>query len=165
VRARDALARACELGIAMQLTNIARDVGQDARDGRVYLPETWLGEEERTEEDVRRARVFDPAIARVVQRVLARADELYRSADAGIAALPGDCRGAIRAAAWIYAAIGTRIRARGCDTITARAHTSWWRKLVLIWKARRVDTGLDLDALARPVLPEAEELVAACGCP
>jgi 15-cis-phytoene synthase len=39
-----ALARACELGVAMQLTNIARDVGEDARNGRLYLPRRWLAE-------------------------------------------------------------------------------------------------------------------------
>ena len=42
VRDRDALARACDLGVAMQLTNIARDVGEDAREGRLYLPTDWL---------------------------------------------------------------------------------------------------------------------------
>jgi phytoene synthase len=42
VREADALARACDLGLAMQLTNIARDVGEDARAGRLYLPQDWL---------------------------------------------------------------------------------------------------------------------------
>ena len=44
VRDADALARACDLGLAMQLTNIARDVGEDARAGRLYLPLDWLDE-------------------------------------------------------------------------------------------------------------------------
>ena len=44
VRDADALARACDLGVAMQLTNIARDVGEDARMGRIYLPLDWLNE-------------------------------------------------------------------------------------------------------------------------
>jgi phytoene synthase len=43
-RAPAALARACELGVAMQLTNIARDVGEDARNGRLYLPRAWMRE-------------------------------------------------------------------------------------------------------------------------
>ena len=42
VRDADALARACDLGVAMQLTNIARDVGEDARAGRIYLPLDWI---------------------------------------------------------------------------------------------------------------------------
>ena len=45
VRDADALARACDLGLAMQLTNIARDVGEDARAGRLYLPLDWLADE------------------------------------------------------------------------------------------------------------------------
>jgi phytoene synthase len=45
VRDPHALARACDLGVAMQLTNIARDVGEDARAGRLYLPTDWLEEE------------------------------------------------------------------------------------------------------------------------
>ena len=45
VRDADALARACDLGLAMQLTNIARDVGEDARAGRLYLPLDWLRDE------------------------------------------------------------------------------------------------------------------------
>ena len=44
VRSPQALARACEMGVAMQLTNIARDVGEDARHGRLYLPRAWLRE-------------------------------------------------------------------------------------------------------------------------
>mgnify|MGYP000494161434 CR=1 FL=1 len=44
VRDADALARACDLGVAMQLTNIARDVGEDARNGRLYLPRQMLRE-------------------------------------------------------------------------------------------------------------------------
>ena len=44
VRSPQALARACELGVAMQLTNIARDVGEDARLGRLYLPRAWMRE-------------------------------------------------------------------------------------------------------------------------
>ena len=42
VRDEDALARACDLGIAMQLTNIARDIGEDARNNRIYIPTEWM---------------------------------------------------------------------------------------------------------------------------
>lgn len=161
-RDRGVLARACELGVAMQLTNIARDVGEDARRGRVYLPARWLAAEGTSAERVRAARGFEPAVGRVVERVLTRADALYLGAEAGIAALPADCRGSIRAAAWIYADIGRGIRRRGCDSITTRVHTSWWRKVVLSWRARRTRRDVDLAALSRPPLPEAAALVAAC---
>ena len=159
-RERDVLARACDLGVAMQLTNIARDVGEDARRGRVYLPQWWLDEENCSAEALRGG--FDPMVGRVVERVLARADVAYRGAEAGIEALPVDCRAAIRAAASIYADIGRTIRARGCDSITTRAYTTWWRKAVLLWRARRAAQPLDRDALARPPVPEAAALVAAC---
>lgn len=161
-RDRGVLARACDLGVAMQLTNIARDVGEDAQRGRVYLPAHWLAAEGTSPRRVEAARAFDPAVGRVVERVLTRADELYLAADAGIAALPADCRGSIRAAAWIYADIGRGIRRRGCDSVTTRVHTSWWRKVVLSWRARRTGRELDLAALSRPPLPEAAALVAAC---
>jgi len=92
-RSPDALARACELGVAMQLTNIARDVGEDARAGRLYLPRQWLREAGIDPEAWLRAPVFNAAIASVTGRLLDAADELYRRADAGIAALPRDCRG------------------------------------------------------------------------
>ena len=163
-RQRDVLARACDLGIAMQLTNIARDVGEDARRGRVYLPQWWLDEENCPRTSLA-ADELDPAVARVVERVLESADEAYRRAEAGIEALPDDCRAAIRAAAWIYADIGRTLRARGCDSITTRAHTTWLRKLVLLWRARRARVPLDPDALASPPVPQALALVAACEAP
>ncbi len=136
-RERSTLARACDLGVAMQLTNIARDVGEDARRGRVYLPTRWLEDAGIARAELVRAPSFSPALGGVVERVLVLADELYGRADAGIAALPADCRPAIRAARLLYADIGRVIRARGCDSIGARAHTSSARRLVLALRARR----------------------------
>ena len=43
-RDKDILARACDLGVAMQLTNIVRDIGEDARSNRIYIPTDWLKE-------------------------------------------------------------------------------------------------------------------------
>jgi len=65
-----ALARACELGVAMQLTNIARDVGEDARNGRLYLPRQWLREAGIDADTWLRAPRFDAALAGVVERLL-----------------------------------------------------------------------------------------------
>ena len=93
-----ALARACELGIAMQLTNIARDVGEDARNGRLYLPRAWLREAGIDPDAWLRAPRFDAAMAGVVERLLQSADALYRRAEHGVAELPRDCRSAILAA-------------------------------------------------------------------
>lgn len=132
---RTTLARACDLGLAMQLTNIARDVGEDARMGRVYLPLAWL-----REEGVDPARLlaeprFDPGVGRVVERLLAAADALYERADRGIPRLPADGRAAIRAARLVYADIGRVVRRRGCDSVTGRARTSAARKAWLLGRA------------------------------
>jgi len=119
---RDVLARAADLGVAMQLTNIARDVGDDARMGRIYLPLDWL-----RELDVN-AWIADPhpipAIRRATARLLDEADVLYERADAGIPSLPSDVRAAIRAASNIYREIGSVIASRGFDSVSTRAVTT-----------------------------------------
>jgi phytoene synthase len=127
-----AQARACELGVAMQLTNIARDVGEDALAGRLYLPRDWMREAGIDPDAWLRQPSFSPAIASVVARLLAAADELYERAALGIAALPRDCRPAIQAARLVYSEIGREIeRARG-DSISRRACVSTQRKLALM---------------------------------
>jgi phytoene synthase len=134
-RTPEALARACELGVAMQLTNIARDVGEDARAGRLYLPMQWL-REEGIEPDAWLANpVFGPGIARVVQRLLAAADDLYARAEKGVAHLPRDCRPAIHAARLVYAEIGREVEAAGADSVNKRAVVSGRRKLALLARA------------------------------
>lgn len=138
---RDArtIARACDLGAAMQLTNICRDVLEDAQRGRLYLPKVWL-----------RARDVDPAaflakpldyaehprIAEALEGLLNVAGFYYRRADAGLEMLPEDCRPAIRAASLIYADIGRVILVKqDCDFTRGRAHTSKARKLWLLLRA------------------------------
>ncbi|MBU3648243.1 MAG: phytoene/squalene synthase family protein [Limnohabitans sp.] len=131
----DTLARACELGVAMQLTNIARDVGHDASIGRLYLPREWL-RQAGVDPDLWMTRpTFTPAIAQVVQRLLDEADRLYRQAHSGIAALPPDCRAAICAASMIYAEIGHQLRREGLDSVNKRTVVSTTRKLMLLASA------------------------------
>jgi phytoene synthase len=129
------LARACDLGVAMQLTNIARDVGEDARRGRIYLPDEWL-EASGVDRDEFLA---DPrptqAIRHVVARLLDEADVLYARADGGIAHLPKDCRTAIRAARLVYSSIGCQIRRADFDSVTRRAVVPTRRKLWLVLRA------------------------------
>lgn len=127
-RSREALARACDLGIAMQLSNIARDVGDDARQGRLYLPLDWLREEGIDPDDWLSAPRHSPAIARVVLRVLADAELLYRRACAGIAHLPADCRPGIGVASCLYREIGREVARRGGDAVAGRAVVSPMRK-------------------------------------
>ena len=152
-----ALARACDLGAAMQLTNIARDVGEDARRGRIYLPldrlraagvdhEAWLAQPTAL-----------PGVRVVTLELLDEADRLYQRAAAGIGVLPADCRRAIRAAAWIYRDIGRVLRQRGGDGVTGRARVGAARKVWLVLRAM-VRTDDDRE-LAAPPMPAARWLV------
>ncbi|GAA0787142.1 phytoene/squalene synthase family protein [Roseibium denhamense] len=134
---RNALARAADLGIAMQLTNIARDVGEDARNGRIYLPSEWMRDEGLDADEFLANPEFSPALGRVVKRLLNEADHHYRLGHAGIEALPANCRHAIRTAALVYEEIGAEVRASGYDSVTRRAFTTNARKLALLVKARR----------------------------
>ncbi|WP_019903638.1 phytoene/squalene synthase family protein [Methylobacterium sp. 77] len=152
IRDPDVLARACDLGIAMQLTNIARDVGEDARAGRLYLPQSWLREAGIDPEDFLREPVFTPALGRVVARLLAAADLLYTRSKSGIAGLPPACRPAIRAAGLIYAEIGREVERAGYDSISRRARVRGRRKLALLGRALVSTDGKS--ALREPPLPE-----------
>lgn len=134
-RSAEALARACDLGVAMQLTNVARDVGEDARRGRLYLPREWLQEEGIAPDAWLSRPSFDPRVGRVVARLLDAAEVLYRRADSGIAMLPRDCRPAIRAASLIYSDIGRVIARRDFDSVSRRAVVSKARKLWLLLRA------------------------------
>ncbi|MCU0903104.1 MAG: phytoene/squalene synthase family protein [Tabrizicola sp.] len=135
VRDPDALARAADLGLAMQLTNIARDVGEDARAGRVFLPLDWLAEAGIDVEGFLADPRPSPALARVTARLLRVADDLYLRASAGIFGLPSDCRMGIAAARHIYAAIGSEVARAGHDSVTSRARTGRGRKLALMGRA------------------------------
>ncbi len=133
VRAPGTLARACELGLAMQLTNIARDVGEDARSGRVYLPLDWLEEVGLDTEAWLAEPHPSPELAEVTRRLLDAAEICYRRAEVGIADLPASCRPAMMAARRIYADIGRQIVSSGCDSVSRRAVVPGRRKLALLF--------------------------------
>lgn len=158
VRDADVVARACDLGVAMQLTNIARDVGEDARNGRLYLPRAWLVAEGIDPDAWLASPMFTPAIGRVVARLLRAADKLYSRAEKGIAGLPLACRPAIFAARHLYAEIGMEVAGNGFDSISARARVAGPRKLVLMGRALR-HAGLARADVARPALPQTRYLV------
>jgi 15-cis-phytoene synthase len=167
MRSRDAdvLARACDLGLAMQLTNIARDVGEDARAGRLFLPLDWLADEGIDPDHFLTEPVALPGIRRVTARLLRKADDLYLRAEAGISGLPVACRPGIFAARHIYAGIGTQVARAGHDSITARARTGKAQKfgwLALSGLRAVLTSVLPTNAVmhARPE-PEAAFLVAA----
>ncbi len=166
VRDRAALARAADLGIAMQLTNIARDVGEDARNGRLYLPLDWLAEQGIDAEAFLREPRFSPALGAVVKRVLDEAARHYRLGHAGIRSLPKPCRHAIRTAALVYEAIGTSIAANGYDSVSKRATTGLGTKIGLMIRARYEDsrwTATSIRDLHSRADPAARDLVTVSG--
>ncbi len=130
---------AIDLGIAMQLTNIARDVGEDARMDRRYLPATWVG-------DVAAAAIATPdaalqtSLRTATQRLLALAERYYDSGEAGLGFLPARARVAILAAARMYRAIGGRIAAAN--------YRSWDRRAVLGPAAKTGHAALALASFA-----------------
>lgn len=131
-READVLARACDLGLAMQLTNIARDVGEDARAGRLFLPLDWLAQDGIDPEAFLSAPTPTPAIRRATARLLDHADRLYWRAATGVRRLPLDCRAGILSAAHVYRAIGSEVARMEHDSVTSRARTTRRRKTALV---------------------------------
>jgi phytoene synthase len=137
----DALTQAAQLGIAMQLTNICRDVQEDFELGRLYLPRDLLRR-------AGAAELADPptgglpseprtvaAMQQVVRSLLGEADRYYAAANLGISALPFRAGLAVRAAGMLYRAIGDEIAGRAYDPGRRRAVVSTPRKLRLVGRA------------------------------
>ncbi len=160
-RSPELLARACDLGLGMQLTNICRDVGEDARAGRVYLPLRWLREGGVDPQALLSSPQPSPALGKVVKRVLDLADDCYRRADTGMTLYPYDCRLGVRSARLIYAEIGRMVAKNGYDSVTRRAYTSKARKVMLLVKALPVLLWRQR-AKQAPAHPAVQFLVDAC---
>jgi 15-cis-phytoene synthase len=111
-RDEETLDRACDLGLAFQLANIARDVVPDAGVGRCYLPAVWLAEAGLGHADLSDPR-HRPALAQMVARLVTMARPYRRSARVGAARLPFRSRLAVLAADAIYGAIGEKVFALG----------------------------------------------------
>jgi phytoene synthase len=138
-QSEDALPYAVKLGIALQLTNILRDVGVDWQAGRLYLPLEDLTQFGLTEADVERGAVDDHWRA-FMQFQIARTRALYAEAERGIALLDAGGRFAIAAAANLYRAILGDIEAHDYDVFHRRAHVGPWgkvRRLPGVWWATR----------------------------
>ena len=125
-----ALKNAAHLGIAMQLTNICRDVAEDWRLGRLYLPLALLRQ--------CGSGALNGSVAIVTRQLLREAERFYQSGDAGIIALPLRAAFSVRAARLIYSAIGARIRQRHFDALSTRAVVPLTQKLLLVCKALRL---------------------------
>lgn len=126
------LDRACDLGLAFQLANIARDIGEDAEAGRCYLPADWLAEVGLTAEHPLADR---NALAILGTRLADRAEGYESSARGGAAALSFRSAWAVLAAADIYGGIARKVRARGANAWDSRTTTSGGEKLTAIVKA------------------------------
>lgn len=128
VRDEAVLDRASDLGLAFQLTNIARDIVEDAQAGRVYLPEAWLAEA-----GIPPGKVAHPEhrarLAEVAARLLDEAERYYGSAALGIAHLPRRSAWAIATARDVYRQIGVEVRARGVAAWDSRVSTTTAQKL------------------------------------
>lgn len=125
---QDILDRACDLGIAFQLANIARDIAEDHRAGRCYLPQAWLDEHGLSE-----ATLLDErnraAVVALRRRLAGLSWEYERSARVGAAALPFRSRWAVLAAAGIYGRIAREAATRTGDRLEDRVVTSFGRKV------------------------------------
>jgi phytoene synthase len=130
----DTLDRAADLGIAFQLANIARDIVEDARVGRTYLPSEWLDAEGLTGADLADPR-HRPALARMALRLSDLADDYRRSARIGAARLPFRSRWAVLSASGIYGEIATRAAALGPRAWDDRISTSKAEKAALVMEA------------------------------
>ncbi len=120
VRSADGYPHAVDLGIAMQLTNIARDVAEDAARNRVYLPAARLLRAGCNPDSLCEGGAEPDRVALVVGEVLALADRFYRSADLGMRHIPWRARHAILFASRAYRGIGVRLARRGCDALAGR---------------------------------------------
>lgn len=145
--ARDrALQYARTLGVAMQLTNILRDVGEDAGRGRCYFPDDDLAAFGLTRGEILQDRALarDERWAPFMAFQIGRARTLYALAHPGIALLAPDAQRCAVACAVGYAGILDAIERRGYDTITARARVPHWRRVTLLWDIWR-GAGLPTD--------------------
>ncbi len=125
------LDRASDLGIAFQLTNIARDVIDDARAGRIYLPLNWLEEIGLSDIDPADRRQW-PQLHNLAVRLLDEAEPHYQSAYRGLAELPWRSAWAIAAARRVYRDIGTKLRREGPTAWENRISTPKARKVWLL---------------------------------
>ena len=133
---------AIKAGVALQLTNILRDVGEDAARGRIYLPQEDLARFHVTEDEIMRG-VISERFRALMDFQIARAHRLYDEGCQGLHYLLPEGRFAIASAIRVYRAILDRILLNGYDVFTQRAHLGAWAKLSMLpgtwWECRRME--------------------------
>jgi 15-cis-phytoene synthase len=133
LRDEAALKHAADLGIAMQLTNIARDIVEDASMGRVYLPVTWLEEAKITPDEIA-APAHREKLAMLTLRLLREADRYYRSGDEGLWHLSFRSACAVAAARNVYSEIGALLLRKGSRAWDKRTYVTGARKIYVVLK-------------------------------
>ena len=131
LRDESALKHAADLGIAMQLTNIARDIIEDASMGRIYLPLSWLQEAEIPVADIA-APAHRQKLAMLALRLLREAERYYRSGDAGLWYLSFRSACAVSAARQVYSEIGSLLLRKGARAWDQRTYVTGPLKLWVI---------------------------------
>merc|ERR1719265_1812647 len=143
--AEEAKAPATALGIALQLTNILRDVGEDLKRGRIYLPLDEIKQFGLTEEDLFAGKVTEKYKS-FMKFQIARARDYYAKAARGIRTLSPDARFAVRASLDLYGRILDKIEDNGYDNFNKRAYTTGLEKLGILpgswFKSMQKDGGL-----------------------
>ena len=137
---------AVKLGIALQLTNILRDIGEDLEKGRIYLPKADLEKFNLTMEDLRR-KTFDARFVALMKFEISRARAFFEEALPGIRLLHASSRAAVGAAALVYRAILDEIEAIDYQVYDQHAFTSSWRKFQMLpgilWKISHLNLPLE----------------------
>ena len=123
-----ALPHAIDLGIGMQLTNIARDVKEDAERGRVYIPAEILALHGLTPEEVLSGTCNKRALSNAVRWLYELGERYYRSAEQGMRFIPWRPRLAIFVASRTYRGIGVKLARRGFDAMAGRVVVPWYEK-------------------------------------
>jgi 15-cis-phytoene synthase len=131
LREERALKHAADLGIAMQLTNIARDITEDAAMGRIYLPLNWLDEAKIVHDEIAAAANREK-LAVITVRLLREAERYYRSGDAGLWYLSFRSACAVSAARHVYSEIGSLLLRRGARAWDRRTYVTGSRKLWVV---------------------------------
>lgn len=134
IKSEEALKHAVALGNAMQLTNISRDIQDDYKKGRIYLPEDLLENYGIPRDDLMNPRYRDDLI-KAQESILKRADELYQSGYAGLSYLSPRCAWAVLIAGKIYSEIGHLIRQKPSQSLERRVFVSKPRKVALAFSA------------------------------
>lgn len=155
-KGEEAIPYAIKLGVALQLTNILRDVQEDWENGRLYLPLEELQLFNLDEEDIARG-IVDHRWRAFMRFQIRRARQLYAEALPGVAMLGKSGRFAIAAAAELYRAILDDIEAHDYDVFSRRAHTTKQEKLINlpgIWWRAKTNKYTQLVRESTPMQPE-----------